>query len=259
MTSGENSQPDDWDSHWERYAASASQNPAQQMRHQLILDALRTVAPRTGRLLDVGSGQGDFLTMAAGSGVARECVGFELSASGVQISRAKLPTAEFLQVDLYAPSPESAKFRGWADLAVCSDVIEHVDEPVKFLRALGEYLSDGADLVITVPGGPMSKFDHHIGHRRHYTSALMRETLEQAGFTPKKVWLAGFPFFNLYRLLVILRGERLIADVETGDAGAASSRLASAVMSAFRLLFKLNLRHFPLGWQVVALAAKGKS
>jgi SAM-dependent methyltransferase len=253
MTS-EKRQEDDWDSHWDRYAEAARQNPAQLMRHELLLDALRLVPNKGHRLLDVGSGQGDFLAKASRAGVAQAYMGFELSASGVEISRKKIPEAKFVQIDLYSPPPESKEFLKWATAAVCSDVIEHVDDPVGFLVALRGYLAEGATLVITVPGGPMSAFDQYIGHRRHYSNSLIRKTLDQAGFATERVWLAGFPFFNLYRLLVILRGRRLISDVAAQESGAAASRLAEFFMSAFRLLFSLNLRNSPLGWQVVAIA-----
>ena len=91
---------DDWDAHWDRYARSASMNPAQVMRHALILRALRTGHWPVERLLDVGSGQGDFLVKAWQAGAARSVAGFELSDAGVKIARAKLPEASLLQVDL---------------------------------------------------------------------------------------------------------------------------------------------------------------
>jgi SAM-dependent methyltransferase len=250
---------DDWDSHWTRYAASASENPAQHMRHKLILNVMKSFPWPTQRLLDVGSGQGDFLSKAIRIGVSQSYAGFELSASGIVISRNKLPQAEFLQVDLYSPPPESAKFFNWATVAVCSEVIEHLDEPVAFLQSLRAYLAEEAVLILTVPGGPMSAFDRHIGHRRHYSDSLIRQTLAQAGYSIEKVWLAGFPFFNLYRLLIIARGRQLVADVQQSRKnGAVSSKLACFFMSAFQLAFKFNLRAFPLGWQVVAIARKGK-
>jgi len=249
-------QKDDWDSHWARYAESANLNPAQRMRHGLILSALTEEGRVVERLLDVGSGQGDFLSAAAQAGAAVAYAGLELSESGVRIARHKLPQAQIMQVDLFNPSPESAAFEGWATAAVCSDVIEHVDDSVGFLQRLGRYLSDGGKLVLTVPGGPMSAFDRHIGHRRHFSDQSVRRTLADAGFAVEKVWLAGFPFFNLYRLLVILRGRRLIADVESGNGGGAASGLARMAMSAFRLLFKFNLRSSAFGWQIVAIARK---
>lgn len=247
---------DDWDSHWDRYAASARLNPAQHMRHRSILAALRRGPWPIERLLDVGSGQGDFLDAAVRAGAARAYAGFELSESGVRISRSKVPQADVLQNDLLAPGEEAARFAGWASAAVCSDVIEHLDDPVGFLRALSTYLAAGALLVLTVPGGPMSQFDRHIGHRRHYDGKLVAEVLEKSGFVVEHVWLAGFPFFNLYRLLVVLRGSRLIADVESDARDEVASPLAKLVMTAFDVLFKYNLSNCRFGWQVVALARK---
>jgi SAM-dependent methyltransferase len=249
---------DDWDTHWDRYAAAASLNPAQLMRHRAILAALGPERWPLERLLDFGSGQGDFLAMAARAGVANAYVGFELSESGVSISRAKVPGATFAQVDLFAPPPESQRFVGWATAAVCSEVIEHVDDPLSFLRALRNYLADDALLILTVPGGPMSTFDRHIGHRRHYTSRSTTDLLTQSGFDVETIRLLGFPFFNLYRLLVIMRGARLIKDVEAEDKKATSG-FARVAMAAFGVLFKLNLPAFPLGWQVLAVARKKRT
>jgi hypothetical protein len=71
----------------------------------------------------------------------------------------------------------------------------------------------------------------------------------------ERIYLAGFPFFNLYRLLVIARGRRLAQDVET-QAGGLSSGAASFMMKLFRLLFRFNLRDSPFGWQIVAVGRK---
>jgi ubiquinone/menaquinone biosynthesis C-methylase UbiE len=83
---------DDWDDHWERYAASASRNPAQRMRHEIIEQLLHKVSngsPR--RVLDIGSGQGDLVFKIQKSFAETEFVGFELSERGVDISREKIP------------------------------------------------------------------------------------------------------------------------------------------------------------------------
>ena len=78
--------------------------------------------------------------------------------------------------------------------------------------------------------------------------------LTDAGFAVDRVYLAGFPFFNLYRGAVIARGEKLAGDVE--GAGGASSFAASLAMAVFRFLFHFNLTDSPFGWQVVAVARK---
>jgi hypothetical protein len=51
---------DTWSGHWSLYAESAGENPAQQMRHKLLLNQIRSVGSEVALLLDIGSGQGDF-------------------------------------------------------------------------------------------------------------------------------------------------------------------------------------------------------
>jgi SAM-dependent methyltransferase len=246
---------DNWDEHWDRYAAAASRNPAQRMRHELIVDFFRRDRAGACQVLDIGSGQGDMLVQLHALRPEAGLLGFELSASGVEISRRKLPAAKFLVVDLFNPPAEAAAYAGWATDAVCSEVLEHVDSPADFLRASRRYLADGARLIVTVPGGPMSAFDRHIGHRQHFTRESITRELESAGFAVEQVNLSGFPFFNLYRLVVIARGEKLADDVNAGGGGF-SQWLAGVVMGVFRVLFRLNLRHSPFGWQVIAVARK---
>jgi 2-polyprenyl-3-methyl-5-hydroxy-6-metoxy-1,4-benzoquinol methylase len=242
---------DDWEAHWQRYASSASRNPAQRMRHDLVARLLRRAATARMRLLDIGSGQGDLLARLRPLFREAEMLGAELSESGVKISQRKVPDVTFVAADVFSP-PEALKpFETWATHALCSEVLEHVDDPAAFLRAAGTYLADGARLIVTVPGGPMSAFDRHIGHRQHFTKKSITRVLTAGGFTVERVQRAGFPFFNLYRGVVIARGERLADDVE-----GPTSFTASLAMGVFRFLFAFNLTDSPFGWQIVAVARK---
>jgi 2-polyprenyl-3-methyl-5-hydroxy-6-metoxy-1,4-benzoquinol methylase len=254
--SAEQTDRDDWSQHWESYAASASQNPAQVMRHTLVLSHISRLPRTIDLLLDVGSGQGDFLRRAASCHIARQLVGFELSTMGVAISRAKVPEATFIQADLLNPPQALREYVGRADVAVCSEVIEHVDSPVSFLVSVRNYLKPGGRLIVTVPGGPMSAFDRHIGHRTHFDAESIATVLKRAGFSVQQVRLAGFPFFNVYRLAVILRGRKLIEDVKTGTSPRPANAFARGAMSVFRFLFRWNFENSPFGWQVVAVARK---
>src|SRR5437763_1411072 len=83
--------------------------------------------------------------------------------SGVGIARRKVPRATFLAADIFKPPAALKEFAGWATHAICSEVLEHVDDPASFLKQAGEFLSPDARLIVTVPGGPMSAFDRHIG------------------------------------------------------------------------------------------------
>jgi SAM-dependent methyltransferase len=250
-------QRDDWDRHWLDYAEAAQHNPAQRYRRRLIFDLL-ALGDRPARVLDIGSGQGDFAAELLRRHPRAELLGVEVSETGIEISRRKAPRAGFVQRDLTQSGEPAREQRGWATHAVCSEVLEHVDRPVELLGNAGEYMSPDCRLVVTVPGGPMSAFDRHIGHRRHFSRASLGHLLEEAGFEVESVSGAGFPFFNLYRLVIILRGKRLIEDVATAR-GEPESRLARAAMEVFRVLFRLNLRRGRRGWQTIAVARRPAS
>lgn len=247
---------DDWNEHWEHFAVAATENPAQIYRHRIVLNLLKGAGSGAMRLLDLGSGQGDFLAKAATALPSAELAGFELSQVGAEITRRKAPRAKVVAANLFSPPPEIVAFENWGTYAVCIEVLEHVDDPVAFLKASANYLAPNARIFITVPGGPMSAFDRHIGHRQHFTRSSISKVLKAAGFEVDRVCLAGFPFFNLYRLVVISRGERLADDVNANRQQGGMSLLARVTMKVFQVLFAANILNSPLGWQVLAVGRK---
>jgi 2-polyprenyl-3-methyl-5-hydroxy-6-metoxy-1,4-benzoquinol methylase len=245
---------DDWDSHWGKFSASDSLSPARAYRSRLVFEllALRD-AHRPLRLLDLGSGHGDLASQVITARPDAEVVGLDLSHTGVDLAKKRVPSARFFQQDFTKPMALPDSYKGWATHAVCSEVLEHLDDPESMLRNVRPYMAPGCRLVITVPAGPMSAFDKHIGHRRHFSADMLERTLRGAGFGVAELRGAGFPFFNLYRLTVIARGQSLIKDAESGD----DERLplaAKAMLRAFSLLFKANTDRTRLGWQLVAVA-----
>ncbi|HET6509512.1 MAG TPA: class I SAM-dependent methyltransferase [Baekduia sp.] len=242
---------DDWDRHWDDYAAAAERNPAQRYRRRVALDLLEAEGAPL-RLLDVGSGLGDFLAVAARRWPSAALLGLEPSAVGVRRAQAKVPAARFVCGDLTAGADVPGDLERWATHAVCSEVLEHVDDDVALLAAATRLMAPGCRLVVTVPGGRMSAFDRHIGHRRHYTPRSLAATLRAAGYAVETTTGAGFPFFNLYRRLVIARGAALVDDVRTG-AGEPTG-LARVAMAGFGPLFRLNAPSSPWGVQIVGVA-----
>jgi SAM-dependent methyltransferase len=241
---------DDWEAHWSSFSAAAERNPAQAFRRRLVLTLLAAHGPPRN-YLDIGSGQGDLAVAVAGRWPDAEIVGIELSRRGVDIATHKLPRARFRQFDLLSGERPQSGFEEWAAHATCSEVLEHVDRPEVFLASARRWLAPGAVLVVTVPGGPMSAFDRHVGHRRHYTATELSNLLQFTGFEMLECGGAGFPFFNLYRRTVIARGERLIADV---DAARGVSLPARTVMAVFGGLLAASAARGRRGWQIYAVA-----
>lgn len=250
---------DAWDDHWDDYAAASRVSPAQEYRRDLVrrlVEALPGSAPQ--RVLDIGSGTGEFAELAARRWPTAEFLGLEMSDSGIALSRHRVPSATFLARNLIT-NEQDVERPGWATHAVCSEVLEHVDEPVTLLRNARAWLAPGCWVVITVPGGPMSAFDRHIGHRRHFTTDDLAAVATEAGLEVHRVLRAGFPFFNLYRTVVISRGKRLIDDARGTAQATAGGRAAHAAMAMFQPLFRLNVDNSRYGWQTVCVAREPSS
>ena len=250
---------DDWNGHWTNFAASAALNPAQAYRQKLVFDCLALrEAPSPVRLIDLGSGAGAFAGEVRRIRPDAEVLGLDLSASGVELARRRVPGATFLQQDFTQPMAIEDRYLGWATHAVCSEVLEHLDDPVAMLRNVRPLLAAGCRLIVTVPAGPMSAFDRHIGHRRHFRARRLEETLRDAGLRVTELRGAGFPFFNAYRLAVVARGKKLIDDAAEGGQVALPPS-ARAAIRTFSWLFKFNASKGRLGWQLVAVGVVDSS
>jgi len=243
---------DDWEQHWATFGDAARGNPADVFRAKAIAKLLLSLGLH-GRLVNIGCGEGDLLFDLRKRFADIELLGVDISREGIERAKALVPDARFLRADLLSPNPEFAGYARFASFGVCSEVLEHLDDPTTFLRSARTLFVPGGPTIITVPAGPRSVFDRYIGHRRHFTKARLRSTLEGAGLEVVKISSAGFPFFTLYRLTVIARGKRLLEDAmvtKTQDL----SFVARLVLGVFRVLFRFNLPSFPLGWQLVAVA-----
>ena len=120
-------QRDAWDRHWDDYASAAERNPAQRFRRKLILSMLRDTGLGAGvpsaRVLDIGSGQGDFVSDAAAAFPNAKLLGLELSASGVALAKRKVPGAAFVQWDLLTDRQPPDDQCGWATHADRKSVV----------------------------------------------------------------------------------------------------------------------------------------
>jgi trans-aconitate methyltransferase len=241
---------DDWETHWAEYAGSAAENPAQEFRRRLILRLLAGVSS-SSRIVDIGSGTGDLAVSLRDAYPGTALLGLELSRTGVELAQRRVPDAAFLQVDLATGSPPPPEYASWATHAVCSEVLEHVDDPGGLLANARAYLASGCLLVVTVPGGPMTAYDRHIGHRRHFDANELQQLLTRAGFEVLQASGAGFPVFNVYRRLMRALGSRL-ASIAGSPKPSRVSRLAMRVFGFGMRSTRLS----PWGWQIVAVARR---
>ncbi len=247
---------DNWDQHWTDISGQASINPGQRFRRLVVLRALGLhSAPKPVRIVDFGCGMGELAEVVTKAHPGVDYVGLDGSQAGLRAATGRVPAARFIHTDLLQTNHDAGGFAQWATHAICSEVLEHLDQPQDMLRNILPYLGPDCHLIVTVPGGPMSAFDKHIGHRRHFTPASLRALLESSGFEVERASGTGFPFFNLYRLVVVARGGKLIHDVSAPTVEQVSG-VVRLGMALFGMVLRPALNLNRVGWQMVAVARK---
>jgi len=112
-------------------------------RYKLILNNLRKIKP-SGKILEIGSAGGYFLNMARDAGY--EVQGVEISKWAVDFSRKKFG------LKVFNGELENAKFLdGNFNIVVAGNVLEHVENPMKFISEASRVLQKNGVFVVEVP------------------------------------------------------------------------------------------------------------
>ncbi len=202
-----------------------------QVRNPLVMRHIRRSAGAQENVLDVGCGRGIMVGYLRQQGI---------EARGVEL--AEVPPMPGVEdhvrsgVDACTlPQHERALY---ATLLLL-DVVEHIEEPIAFLRGLIDAFPNVERVVVTVPARPevWSNYDTFFGHYRRYTLPMIDELAAAIGW---RVGRKAYFFHSLYAaawLIKILRRRRSLAVRAPGDRAARLHRLvARALTIEHRLL-----------------------
>lgn len=126
------------------------------------------------RVLDAGCGEG-FGTQTLAD-VASEVLGVDYSEVAVSECRRlwNKPNLRFEQVDLTRPGAFTDTF----DLVLNFQVLEHIEDPMPFLRGLHERIGPDGTLILTTPNR-LRTISENPYHVREYTAPELQELLLQ--------------------------------------------------------------------------------
>jgi SAM-dependent methyltransferase len=149
-------------------------------RNRCIAAATRLI-PETNPVQDIiehGCGTGFVLAELQRLYPSARVVGTDLYKEGLALARQRFAGA-LIQTDVL-----QCDFRESFDLIGLFDVLEHLDDDVRVLRAMRKQLRPGGRLLLTVPAHMVlwSDYDVTSGHRRRYTRQLLEARLAEGGF-----------------------------------------------------------------------------
>lgn len=169
-----------------------------------------------GRLLEVGVGSGRFLEAARKAGF--EVMGCDLSPAVCR------RVEEQIGVHMHC-GPLDSLPKGSFDVVAMHHVLEHVEDPVGFLRSVREVLRQGGIVHIAVPNvacweAQFSGWNCYVPyHLTYFDRETLARAVREAGLVP--VWTATHESFSTWFLL----GVRTLLRVEANRALSIQARL----------------------------------
>ena len=151
---------------------------------------------RTGRLLEIGFGDGSFLETMAKKGW--EACGIDISEAAVALASDR-PGIKVEWGDILERAYDSETF----DLVVLRNVLEHMKDPAAVLDEVRRIMKTGGELCIIVPN--IESIEARIGgenwfhrdpeyHLSHFSPATLTEALILAGFRDVRLSQMGIDY-----------------------------------------------------------------
>ncbi len=253
MSKFQNAQ-EEWDRIWMQFHKGLARNPGRLYRYQIISQIIKARINGGNHLIvDVGCGTGELLSHLAEQLSPQNLLGLDISKAGILIAQDNYPNLNFALIKVENDGFASTAIKAGADIIVCSEVLEHLEEPKKILKFISNNLLAEGVLIVTVPAGPMSFFERFIGHHKHYTKDSITQLLETAGFNRIEVQRAGFPGINLIRLASMLRGKRILNDLAESQS---KPVLLGLGLRIAELIMRHSFKDSIFGWQLVAVCKK---
>ena len=165
-----------------RSGASASRSD------QLLAQLAEIVeVPQTGRLVDIGCGNGNFLRSFSRRFRDWRLVGSEYD----ETHRAMVEAIPGVEAFF---SQDAAALPGKFDAISLIHVLEHIESPARLLHTVREKLNPDGLLIIELPLFTDNPFELLIAdHATHFTAATIQPLLGEAGLTPVIVTTEWIP------------------------------------------------------------------
>jgi ubiquinone biosynthesis O-methyltransferase len=164
----------------------------------LIIRALKKIEARANgslaKVLDLGCGVGTIALFLARRGY--EVVGVDISPQAIKIAEHFRKSKKIKNISFVQGSAETVTVAKSFDMAVCSEVIEHVPNDDALLKNIHKHLRKNGYLLLTTPSqaaplyrlGLLKKFDEEVGHLRRYTKEMLMAKLHKNGFEVLEIY-----------------------------------------------------------------------
>ncbi len=151
--------------------------------YYVLLHDIKLLKPKS--LLDVGAGEGFTLEKIRQSAICNKLEGIEYMDEAIAIGKKENPKITIKKGDIYALPYKANQF----EAVVCTEVLEHLEDPEKALKELKRVASKY--VILSVPNEPlftiqrflrgknMAKLGDHPEHIQHWSANKFQEFVKK--------------------------------------------------------------------------------
>ena len=223
-------------------------------RKYLVEDLIKKYSNnKSQKILEVGSGAGDTACMLQDYG---EVYANDISPKAIEACGKRgiknLILGDFTKLD-------NQKYKEKFNLVLALDVLEHIQDDLGAIQKMGDVLTKGGKLMITVPAYKFlwSSHDEALEHKRRYTSYEIKTKIKDSGFEIEKI--SHFVFFSF----PIIALFKFLSNFISRNAYPKSSyillpeKLNNLMIKILKLETKLlNYFYLPFGTTIIVVARK---
>lgn len=142
------------------------------------------------------------------------------------------------------------------------DVIEHIEEPIKFLKDCSKKLHDNGKIFLTLPAYSfLWSYDDEVGgHYKRYSIKMIRQEAKEAGL---EITFASYFFISLIPIIFFMRRIPYMIrikkiDTQSDHKETFFSRMIERMLGLeFQLFHKTGVK-LPIGASIIAILEKTK-
>ena len=164
------------------------------------VNLIRKLTQKKGKILEIGSGHGFFLEMMRKSGY--KMTGIEISKEKRKFSK-QVTAVKVLDVNINEEMPDVGNF----DVIVMFQVLEHIIDPIGFLRNVRKILKSNGKIIVEVPNCDDFQLRLHKEYREFYwerahisyfTPKTLKSVFGMVGFNTKILGTQRYSIENMF-------------------------------------------------------------